>query len=475
MTGYELGFRDLTEAVRDRRLEVAGRLPGWLDGSLVRNGPARWRTDDAEADHWFDGLAHLVRFQFDDGEVRYTNQFPRTDAYRTAVAEGSFAGQFSSSGSYLGKLKAMLTGTATDNANVHVARIGDDLVALTETPNWVRLDPELLTYRGPLIYDDDLTAHHVTAHLRRDADSGEHWGYFTTFGRTSTYVLFRIPEGTTRREAVARIDVNRPAYMHSFALTRTYAVLVEPPLVTHPTKFLLPGQGGFIDNYDWNPNRGARFLLFRRDTGELVEEHVASPFFSFHTANAFEVGTGTGEGMDAADTDADELVLDLVAYDDASAITDLSMGALRAADDGFPSGELRRYRLPLGGGDVSYERLASDVEMPRFSPDAHMQPYEHVFAQSTELTDGTALVRVDGPRGESRRWEEMGVFSGEPVFVPRPGGDGEADGVVLSLCLDTVEERSFLLVLDGGLTELARVPLPHVVPFGFHGEYFPAH
>lgn len=468
MTGYELGFRDLTEEVRDRRLEVEGRLPGWLDGSFVRNGPARWRTDDAEADHWFDGLAHLVRFQFDDSELRYTNQFPRTDAYRKAVGDGSFAGQFSSSGSYLGKLKAMLTGDATDNANVHATRLDGDLVALTETPNWIRLDPERLTYRGPLSYDDELTAHHVTAHLQRDADTGEHWGYFTKFGRTSEYVLFRIPEGTTRREAVARVDVNRPAYMHSFALTRNYAVLVEPPLITHPSKFLLPGQGGFIDNYDWKPSRGARFRIFRRDSGELVEERRVSPFFSFHTANAFE--TGDGEGASA-----DELVLDLVAYDDASAITDLSMGALRAADGGFPSGELRRYRLPLGAGKASYDRLAGDVEMPRFSPESHMQPYEHVFAQSTEMTDGNALVRVDVSTGESRRWEELGVFSGEPVFVSRPGGDGEIDGVVLSLCLDTVGERSFLLVLDGDLTELARAPLPHIVPFGFHGSYFPSH
>jgi carotenoid cleavage dioxygenase-like enzyme len=31
-----------------------------------------------------------------------------------------------------------------------------------------------------------------------------------------------------------------------------------------------------------------------------------------------------------------------------------------------------------------------------------------------------------------------------------------------------------LLMFDAEtLTELARAPLPHVVPFGFHGRYFP--
>ena len=466
MAGYEAGFRDLTEEVRNRDLPVDGDIPAWLDGALYRNGPARWTVGDAEADHWFDGLAHLTRFGFDDGAVRYTNRFPRTDAYHTAVEDGSFAGQFSSTDGYLTRVKSMLAGESTDNANVHVARIGDDLVALTETPNWLRLDPESLESRGTLDYADDLTAHHVTAHLRQDPDTGAHWGYFTKFGRENEYVLFRIPEGSTRRERVASVTVDRPAYMHSFALTPNYAVLVEPPLTTHPAKFLLPGSGGFIDNYDWRPERGTRFLVFRRETSELVEEATVPAFFTFHTANAFERESEAG--------DADELAVDLVAYDDDSAVTDLSIAALRGGDAGFPSGELRRYRLPLERGGPSHDHLADAVEMPRFSPRVHTREYEHVFAQSTDMDDGNALVRVDVGDGGTveARWEEPGVYSGEPVFVPCPDGEAESDGVVLSLCLDADAERSLLVVLDGDLDELARAPLPHAVPFGFHGEYF---
>ncbi|MFW5939626.1 MAG: carotenoid oxygenase family protein [Halolamina sp.] len=476
MVGYALGFRDLTEEVRDRDLPVEGEIPAWLDGALYRNGPARWSVGDTTADHWFDGLAHLTRFAFDDGAVRYTNHFPRTDAYRAAVDEGSFAGQFASTDGYLARVTAMLAGESTDNANVHVARIGDDLVALTETPNWLRIDPETLENRGRVDYDDDLTVHHVTAHLRQDAESGAQWGYFTRFGRTNEYVLFRIPDGTTRRERVASLAVDRPAYMHSFALTPTHAVLIEPPLVTHPARFLLPGRGGFIDNYDWEPDRGTRFLIVRRDSGELVRELRVQTFFTFHTANAFERGEGAGDG-DAGGGEPTELVVDLVAYDDDSAITDLSMAALRRGDAGFPSGDLRRYRLPLDGGDPTHDRLADDLEMPRFSPERHTREYEHVFAQSTDMEGGNALVRVDvadgarADRGVTRRWEEPGVYSGEPIVVPRPGGETEAEGVVLSLCLDTEDERSFLLVCDGNLTELARAPLPHAVPFGFHGTY----
>ena len=58
--------------------------------------------------------------------------------------------------------------------------------------------------------------------------------------------------------------------------------------------------------------------------------------------------------------------------------------------------------------------------------------------------------------------------------MARPGGSAEDDGVLLSIVLDTAEERSFLLVLDAAtLEERARAAVPHHIPFGFHGNHFP--
>jgi carotenoid cleavage dioxygenase-like enzyme len=45
--------------------------------------------------------------------------------------------------------------------------------------------------------------------------------------------------------------------------------------------------------------------------------------------------------------------------------------------------------------------------------------------------------------------------------------------VLLSVVLDGDRNTSFLLVLGATtFTELARAQAPHVVPFGFHGQYF---
>jgi carotenoid cleavage dioxygenase-like enzyme len=82
------------------------------------------------------------------------------------------------------------------------------------------------------------------------------------------------------------------------------------------------------------------------------------------------------------------------------------------------------------------------------------------------------VLKVDVEDGSAARWQEDGCYPGEPVFVPRPGADGEGDGVVLSVVLDSKAGRSFLLVLDAGsFEELARAEAPHHIPFGFHGQF----
>ena len=44
--------------------------------------------------------------------------------------------------------------------------------------------------------------------------------------------------------------------------------------------------------------------------------------------------------------------------------------------------------------------------------------------------------------------------------------------VVPSVILDGLRERSFLLVLDAEtFAETGRAIAPHVIPFGFHGEF----
>ncbi|UPV99707.1 carotenoid oxygenase family protein [Halorussus gelatinilyticus] len=494
MSAYSPGFRSLDSEHENLALDVAGEIPAWLSGSLVRNGPGKFEVGGERVEHWFDGLAMLHKFRFEEGRggVTYSNRFLRTDAYREAVEEGRLTGQFATSGSYLYRLKSFL-GDPTDNANVNVARVGGEYVALTETPRRVRFDPETLAAAGDLAYGGDLTVHHVTAHLQRDDRRGESVGYATQFGRTNRYHLYRVPDdppaagALPQRIPIASLAVEKPAYLHSFALTPRYAVLIEPPFVTNPMRFLLPGNGGFVDNFRWKPERGTRFLAFERDSGDLAVERRVDPFFFFHTVNAFESG--------------DDLVVDLVAYEDAGIVSNLFMGAVEgeaneggepgetSAPDSGPElaaadGELVRFRVPVeggGGAKISRRTLYAGTELPRTSPAVRSERYRYAYGQATRREGQNGLVKVNVETGEATEWWADGHYAGEPIFVPRPTeGDSGRDslpedrGVVLAPALDVERERSLLVVLDGErFEEVARAEVPHHIPFGFHGEFFP--
>lgn len=500
MPDYRVGFTSCETEHDDVELPVEGRLPGWLSGTLLRNGPGKFEAGDAEVreespewragseasreaaaatdsgafEHWFDGLAMLRRFAFPgDGTVRYANRFLRTDEYRAVVDGGGLgAGQFGTGagGSLLARLRATVLPEATDNTNVTVTRAGDEFLALTEAPERVAFDPETLESRGRWAFDDDLSGHLACAHPVADPESGATFNVHVRFGRRPTYVVTRRAAGETAREVVARVRFSDAPYLHSFALTPDHVVLAASPLYVDVLGLLRPGgPSSFLDALDWRPDRPARFVVVSRDTGAVVAAPTAPAFFTFHHANAFRRG--------------DSLAVDLVAFEDASVLGDLSLSALRAGSVTTLAGDLRRYRVPLDGSDsgdrparATVETLATGgLSLPRFDERRRGRPSRYVYATRTGDAEAAPnhLGRVDCWRRETTVWREPGTFCGEPVFVPRPGG-GEGDGVVLSVVLDPDRERSFLVVLDGEtLTERARAWLPHVLPFDFHGQFYP--
>jgi len=80
--GSALGFSTLEHEVVVDELPLSGELPSWLQGSLLRTGPAKFEVGGTAAGgggqrmrHWFDGLAMLHRFTIGHGRVSYGNRF----------------------------------------------------------------------------------------------------------------------------------------------------------------------------------------------------------------------------------------------------------------------------------------------------------------------------------------------------------------------------------------------------------------
>jgi beta,beta-carotene 9',10'-dioxygenase len=460
-TDFELGFQSLEEETAVESLPVSGRLPDWLHGALVRVTPAKLEVGERRLDHWFDGIAMLNRFGFADGRVSYANRFIESRAYRDAQ-EGEWRhGGFATDPcrSIFKRVQSIFSPDVTDNPNVNLARIGERYIAMTETPMPVEFDPETLETIGHLNYADRLKAHVTTAHPHHDPERDELVNYVTRFSRVSEYVLYGLPAGSATRRVIARLPAKQPAYMHAFGMSGRYLILAEYPLRVNPLKLAFAGKP-FIENYVWRGDEPTVFRVVDRETGALQGSYETDAFFCFHHVNAFERSDGR------------ELVVDLIAYDDASIIDGLYLDE-RGPRGPFPSTELRRYAIDLVDGTVRWEGLADDVELPRIDY-ARRNTRDYRYAYCTVTGDAwiDALAKVDVTRGETSRWSAPGCYPGEPVFVREPGAEDEDAGVVLSVVLDAAAERSFLLVLDArSFEELARAEAPHHIPFGFHGQF----
>jgi carotenoid cleavage dioxygenase-like enzyme len=439
-------------------LPVRGKIPSWLQGSLLRTGPAKWEVGGRTMNHWFDGLAMLHRFAISGGEVSYASRFLESRAYRAASETGRISySEFATDPcrSLFQRVAAMFSPKLTDNANVNLTKLGERFIAMTETPIPVQFDGETLAAAG-VAYE--VPGQLTTAHPHMDRATKGMLNYAAKLGPRNSYRFFLLRPDDAKPEVIATSQVREPAYMHSFGLTERWLVLAEFPYVVNPLRLAFSGRP-YIENYRWKPQLGTRFRLFDRATGESAGPFETEARFAFHHVNSYE--------------EDGEVVVDLCTFPDATIIEDLYLEKLRAGKP-VTKPRLERFRLSPGAGTVAGEQLVEEpIELPRINyRRCNERPYRYVWGVGSRDGWLDRIVKADVEASTSSVWSEGGCFPGEPVFVAAPEAQEEDEGVLLSVVLDGHSGNSFLLVLDAGsLEELARAEAPHHVPFGFHGQF----
>ena len=145
------GLDSLEQEMRVDSLPLEGQLPAWLQGSLVRTGPAKWEVGGRSMNHWFDGFAMLHRFGIADGEVSYANRFLETKAYRAAKEKDEIVySEFATDPcrSLFARVFSMFSPKISDNANVNLVKLGERYISMTETPIPVEFDGDTLETVG---------------------------------------------------------------------------------------------------------------------------------------------------------------------------------------------------------------------------------------------------------------------------------------------------------------------------------------
>lgn len=447
MNTFQKGLSNLKQEVEVGNLPIQGKIPEWLSGSLFRNGPAYFTGG-----HWFDGLAMIHKFSFQSGKVSYLNRFLRTDAYQRVMETGQQTGGFGSAG----------TAGAKNNTNVNIMKLDHHFLALTESPGVVEFDPQTLHTIGIYPFEDHIPAHMTTAHPHLDLHTGQFINFNIQFGRTTFYHIYFIDPVTARRRLIGSIETDRPGYMHSFAITEHFIILLEFPLIIQPLE-LMKGKG-FTDSLSWKPEQGLRFLIVSKADGKLHHSVESQAGFGFHVINAFERG--------------EDIIIDACISKEASAVNNRIIDQLAGDSSTRAHPKFKRYILKTGRSIAVEEILSSEsIELPSIHYQRHNgQNYRYAYGVSTNLLHpenmDNQLIKMDTHTGNSKIWAQEDCYPGEPVFVATPDGTKEDEGILLSIVLNAIKGRSFLLVLDAqNMDEIGRAEVPHHIPFGFHGIY----
>lgn len=468
-TGFQVGFESFGDATDYDRLELDGEIPSWLSGTLLRSSVSLFEVGSTRMRHWFDGLAMLHNFTFDHGQVSYRSRMLESRAYREAQRAGhATLPEFGTDPcrSIFKRVQVTFHPELTDNGAVTVNRLGDEFLAMTETPMPVQFDPRTLETLD-IDHRAKAPGDIATAHAHIDPGSGGMLNYALKIGPKSSYRFYTVG-ATGGATVVAKAPAKPPRYVHSFGVTDDHIVLLAGPLALDLGKLIGSSlaKRSFLECFEWKPELGTEILVFDRRSGELLREFTADAMFCFHHVNAFE-----RDGR---------LVVDVCAFDDAAIVYELYLDNLRDGEPRLPKATLRRLTLDLENGGLSAERLWDGYfELPRINYRAN-NGRQYQFAYGVSAAPGVdnpewfeALAKVDVQSGEAKIWHEPGLYPSEPVFIAAPGAAAEDEGVVLSIGVDAAARRSELTVFDAASFEpVARAAVPHVIPFGFHAYHY---
>ena len=443
------GFAPVLDELSVDNLAVRGEVPRDLSGAYLRNGPNP-AYPPISYTYPFDGDGMIHGLTFADGKVSYRNRFVMTAGLRADRRAGRTI--------YGGLLRPVTPDpqfVAPDGdpnlfknvANTSIVCHAGRILALYEGNLPYELTPTLET-KGQ--YDFAGKARHaVTAHPKIDPATGEMLMF--RYWLEAPYLVFSAVDAKGALVREVPIDVPLPFMVHDFVFTRDHVVFFLCPVV-----FDFAGARQGKPLLAWQPERGTRIAVLRRDGAGDVRWIEDEAFFVYHFMNAHE--------------QAGRITVDYVQH-----------GAFFTAPGAPPT----LWRAVLDPAATTIKRVQLDqrlAEFPRVDPAraglVNRYGWLPVKAPGDPIGVMSGIARYDFGSGKTTVHEfGPGREVGEPVFVPRSGARGESEGWIMAYVYDRATDRSICAVLDAIDIEkkpVAEIVMPRRVPHGLHGNWMPA-
>lgn len=441
-------------------LEVEGRFPAELAGTLYRNGPALFERNGERYRHWFDGDGMVQAFRFERGHVSHRGRFVRTHKFEAEQQAGRF--QFRTFGTPIPGRTPVRTPDDVNAANTSIVPHGGRLLALWEAGSATALDPASLDTRGAVTWRDDLKAMPFTAHPKIGPD-GTMWAFGALPG-SPLLALYEIGrDGALRR--FATVPAPGISMLHDFVVTERHLVFVLPSMSFDAGR--ARATGVFTDGFVDRPDAPQRVLTVAKSDLATTRWYELPSGFVFHLGNAWEEASG-------------HIRFDMALHPDARGMTEGMPRLMRGEPYGAAPAQLAFVTLDPQRGTARWQLAPFDAEFPRVDPRRVGQRHQQLYVPMRNDSSGSpfglnAVLRIDVDRGTLDRHSFGAQFIvEEQVFVPRRGASAEGAGWLVGTGFDVARQVSFVSVFDAsrvaaGPVALAR--LPYWLPLGFHGNF----
>ncbi|KAK3100022.1 hypothetical protein FSP39_013602 [Pinctada imbricata] len=487
--GFDLymGYDNLEE-YDNHPIQFDHPLPDWLKGSLIRNGVGRYEVGNRKVENLLDGFAKITKWTFPgDGTTSFSTKFLRTSFYNESMSSNDIApyatlGPLDPPFTLEETLKALENGM--DNPNVNVYNFTENIVVLYDLWIMYNIDPRTLNLQEKINADVPnakmgfpYASPISCAHPLQEIGTEHHLTFLGSLallpGLKHKLTLVRV-KSSTDREMIAQWEVENMPYMHSFSVTKKYAIFLGSPYFYEIQRMLK--NLNMADTMVWYPDKPTMIYLVELSTGK-VQTLQTECMFTMHHINAFEM-------------DDQHIAVDVSDFGEAGVFSRASVEVIRnqTLRNSLLKSQpvIKRYILNLKDNTVDVMKFpsparlpfSSNFDLPTINEKYRGKEYCFVYGFSA-MIDGinysnSSIVKKDMCKNTTdRAWFMKHHYLMEAWFVPFPQGTAEDDGYLLTPVLDGENRKSYLAVIDArNMTLVNKAELPTTVPFNIHGRLF---
>lgn len=399
----ELMFAQSSQDIAPSQLQTIGNWPSDLTGSLYRNGATLFKRGEQLQDHWFDGDGMIHGYKIANGKVTHQARYVKTDKFNKEHAAKQFL--YAGAGTKRENLARVTNSDTVNTANTSIQKLGNRYFAMWEAGSAVEIDPDTLQTKGYVTLAPELKHMPFSAHPVQDGN-GEWWnfGNVAAFGKPMAIIYHLDTKGQLKRYQM--IDMPDSGYMHAFAVTQQYIVLLNTACKYTNRSTL------FVENFEFQADNASQFVIV--DKADLtVKKVIEIPSnFVFHFGGAYEEN---GEVV----VNVSEYQNSDIMINDMYLNSDLSQGSLRQAS------YYTQYRLSVTSGQFKKIQSNWDVEFPQLD-------WQQSYQAQTTYTAGAlsrknlfahALVSINADLSKAQYYDYGNdTIAEEPLLIRTQSG-----------------------------------------------------